>query len=407
VNWFLLSLPEPEAAVPEAALPWARVSAAGRVVDRGRAPLAQAARQLAAGDRVLVLVPGERVLLHHVAIPARSRRAQLQALPFALEDRLSEDLEALHIVPGPRRADGQLLAAVAAHRDMETWLGWLRETGVTAHALFPDTALLPSVSGRGLRVHCTPERCLAVVPGGEPVALAAELLPWWLNQWLGRREPGTPIEWHGPRELLPASIRDDPGLEAQDWDGDLLTLLAPALARRPGLNLLYGPYAEAGSGAASLARWRVPAAIAAALALLWTGSLWLEVRQLEREVQRIDSAIADLFEATLPNTRLIDPAGQFRQILEAGSAVTPSGAGALSARLARAAPVLAEARVELQQLRADEDRLELEFDLGSITELDSLRTRLREASGGEVRILAAESGEAGVRARLQIEGGGS
>jgi general secretion pathway protein L len=405
MNWFVLSLPEPDAVAPEGPLPWARVGSAGSVLERGSAALAEVPAAVRRGDRVLALVPGERVLLYHVAIPARSRAAQLQALPYALEDRLSEDLEAMHIVPGQRLPDGRLLAAVAARRDMDLWLGWLREAGIGAHYLLPDTALLPEAAPDRLRIYRAGVRCLVSVPGGEPLVLADEVLPWWLQQWKAQRDEPVTVEWHGlPRPAVPETDTD--GVLVSGWDGDLLTLTAPALRRRPALNLLTGAYAPAGGGAEAWSRWRVPAAIAAALALLWTGSLWLEIRQLEGEIQRVERAIGDLFESTLPNTRMIDPVGQFRQVLDAGAGPV-SGASPIAMRLGQAAPVLAAAGVELRQLRADGDRLELELDLESIAQLDDLRGRLREGTGGNVRILSAESDEAGVRARLQLDGGGS
>lgn len=408
MNWFLVSLPEPDAATQASVLDWARVGAGGSLLERGSTPLEGISEQLRTGDRVVALVPGERALLYHVAIPARSRSAQLQALPYALEDRLSEDLDAMHIVPGPRLTDGQLLAAVAAKRDMDVWLEALRDAGVEPRCLLPDTALLPPAPENRLQVYAHPERCLMQAPGGEPMALATELLPWWLARWQAQGEQEATIDWHGPADLAPEGVRERPDFEARGWDGDLLALVAPALRRRPTLNLLSGPYAPAGSGAEVWSRWRIPAAIAAGLLLLWGGSLWLELRHLEQEVQQVDRAISDLFEATLPGTRMVDPSEQFRAVLESGSeegGLDPSSP--IARRLAHAAPALARAGVELRQLRADGDRVELELDLDSITALDNLRSRLREGSAASVRILSAESDEQGVRARLQIEGSGS
>lgn len=408
MNWFLLGLPEPDGTTPELTLDWARVGAGGNLLGRGSMPLQGISEQLRANDRVMALVPGERALLYHVAIPARSRSAQLQALPYALEDRLSEDLEAMHIVPGPRLPDGQLLAAVAARRDMDSWLEALREAGIEARCMLPDTALLPPAPEDGLQVFGTQERCLIQVPGHEPLALATELLPWWLERWQAGREEDIRIDWHGAADLAPGSVRNLPGFEAREWNGDLLALAAPALRRRPALNLLSGSYAPAGSGAEVWSRWRLPAAIAAGILLLWGGTLGLEIRHLEREVQRADRAIVDLFETTLPGTRMVDPSGQFRLVLDSGPDAGGVGqAGPIARRLAHAAPALASASVELRQLRADADRLELELDLDSIAELDRLRSRLREGTSANVRILSAESDEQGVRARLQIEGSGS
>ncbi len=401
MTWFVLELPEPAAGAITGELPWTRISHSGAVLDRGSAQLDALSHLTRRGDQVLALVPGERALIHHVAIPARSRSAQLQALPYALEDRLSEDLETMHIVPGQRLADGRLVAGVAANRDMDFWIGTLREAGLNAAYLLPDTALLPPVAEDRLQIYCAGgDRCLIREPGGEPLALATELLPWWL----AHRDKGSGVDWHGAGERVPAEIADDPDTRVLEWDGDLPALLAPALRQRPQLNMLSGRYAPPGSGVAVWTRWQVPAAIAATLALLWSGLLWLEVWQLEREVQRADLSITGLFEATLPNTRMVDPRGQFRQVLDADPSADrrPS---AIAIQLGQTAPVLAGSGIELRQLRADPGRMELEMDLDSIATLDSLRGRLRAATGTTVRILSAESDETGVRARLQIEGG--
>jgi general secretion pathway protein L len=326
-------------------------------------------------------------------------------LPFALEDRISEDLDAMHIVPGPRLPDGHLLAAVVARRDMDIWLKWLQQSGLRPDHLLPDTALLPEAPPGRLQIYWAGDRCLVALPGGPPLALSQDVLPWWLHQWVSRQEQEIEVEWHGPPELSAPDVGEDTAIRTPGWDGDLLSLVAPALRRRPGLNLLSGPYAPPGT-AISLKRWRLPAAIAAALALLWAGSLGLEIRQLEREARQVDRAISDLFEATLPGTRMVDPVGQFRLLLDAGADSTVTGSGPVASRLGQVTPVLAAAGVELRQLRADGDRLELELDLDSIARLDALRGRMRDETGATVRILSAESEEDRVRARLQIEESG-
>jgi general secretion pathway protein L len=406
MNAFVLLLPEPDRDLADPVVTWGRIGSGGQVPERGQAPLGQVAARIRRGERVVAVVPGERVLLHHVAIPARSRAAQLQALPYALEDRLSEDLDALHIVPGPRRLDGELLAAVAAHRDMEAWLGWLGSAGIVAERLVPDTALLPAETER-LRVYCDAQRCLLIPPEGEPVALAQQLLGWWLERERASDAPPVELDLYAPRDGRPEAVADPAHATFHDWDADWLRLLAPALARRPALNLLTGRHAGAAGLGTTLAQWRMPAAIAASLLLLWTGSLWLEVRQLEREVGQVDRAIAGIFETTLPEARMVDPVRQFQQLLEGVDAGSGTTAGPVAVRLARVAPVLARAEGELRQIRAESQRMELELDFASIAELDGLRARLAEAGAGTVRILGAEAGEIGVRARLQIEGDGS
>lgn len=404
MTWFVFTLPEPDGNAAGAVVDWARVGPTG-VLQRGSAPLAVLAAGIPRGDRLVTLVPGERVLLHHVHIPARLRAAQLQALPFALEEHISEDLDAMHIVPGPRLPDGKLLAAVVARRDMDTWLDWLEQANLHPAYLLPDTALLPKAPPGHLQLYWSGDRCLVAVPGGPPLALSQEVLPWWLHQWDALQEQEIEVEWHGPPELAATETGEESSVRPPPWDGDLLSLIAPALQGRPGLNLLSGPYAPPGA-TISLKRWRMPAAIAAALLLLWAISIGLEIRQLEREARQLDLAISDLFETTLPGTRMVDPVEQFRRQLDSG-ADAAGGPGPVATRLGQVAPMLLASDVELRQLRAEPGRIELELDVDSIARLDALRGRLRDGTSAAVRILSAESEENRVRARLQVEGGGS
>ena len=453
----ILKLPEPEALRADSVIPWARVRPRGGVEARGELSLTALAGQLRAGDRIWVVLPGERVVLHAVEIPARSRSAQLQALPYALEERLSEDLDTLHIVPGPRRSDGCLVAAVVSQVDMDQWLGPLSAAGIQPTVAVPDTLLLPSVAADQSCVRICGQRVFVQHGEQEPLVLPVDLLPWWLllpadapsakeprsklqaqprfeagaetgagETASGNTAAGNPVAaetaavvtqvtagsaawlhaaaWFNDTAELPAALAGKVSAPVSTWDGDWLKLFLPALGSRPALNLLVGRYAPAGTGADRWRPWRFPAALAASVLLLWLAGALLAIWQMEREAVTVDRLIDDLFEQTLPGTRIVDPMRQFEQILATGSGRGVAGASSIAQQLLNVASHLRTTGGELRQIRADSQRLEVELDLPSIAMLDRLRTQLAE-TGAEVRILTAESGETGVRARLQILGG--
>ncbi len=97
--------------------------------------------------RIVVLVSGTDCLLTSTHVPTRKRQRILQALPFALEDRMAGDVEALHFAVGEIEADGTAHAAVVAKERMDGWLRQLREAGLHPHALHPETVALPFESG--------------------------------------------------------------------------------------------------------------------------------------------------------------------------------------------------------------------------------------------------------------------
>jgi len=53
-------------------------------------------RSHARGRRVLLIIPNEDVVLTSVKIPSKNKKQLLQAIPFALEENLAEDIEDLH-----------------------------------------------------------------------------------------------------------------------------------------------------------------------------------------------------------------------------------------------------------------------------------------------------------------------
>ena len=71
-----------------------------------------------AGQRVVVLVPGTECLLTGVHIPGRNRQKLLRAVPYALEDQLSDEVENLHFALGEQRAEAQFQAVEPANRNV-------------------------------------------------------------------------------------------------------------------------------------------------------------------------------------------------------------------------------------------------------------------------------------------------
>jgi len=79
---------------------------------------------------VTVFVPAEDVLLMTVNVPSRNRKDIINAIPYALEDRLAEDIEDLHFAVGERSASEDVPVAIIADDKMSGWLQSLRDVGI-------------------------------------------------------------------------------------------------------------------------------------------------------------------------------------------------------------------------------------------------------------------------------------
>ncbi len=81
-------------------------------------------------------VPGERVLLLSVTLPRMTANQRRTAVAFAVEDRIAQPLEEVHVALGPEMGPNQWLVAVIARSD-------LPQGTAPSHRLLPDTMALP------------------------------------------------------------------------------------------------------------------------------------------------------------------------------------------------------------------------------------------------------------------------
>lgn len=126
--------------------------------------------------RPVVLVPSEYILLQSVHLPLASARQRREALPFALEDMLSEPGDTLHLVLGEALEAEHYLAAAIDHARMQEWCARLEAVGLGDAQLVPDVLALPIPAAGSWSTHMVAERLLVRTADGAGFATAPALL---------------------------------------------------------------------------------------------------------------------------------------------------------------------------------------------------------------------------------------
>lgn len=99
---------------------------------------------LASVDKeIIVLVPSVDVLLTTVALPNISRARLMQALPYALEEHLTSEVDKLHFAPAEDKVDGNLPVAIVSIDKMQEWLSLLQSWNIQADIFSPSVLALP------------------------------------------------------------------------------------------------------------------------------------------------------------------------------------------------------------------------------------------------------------------------
>lgn len=386
---------------------WLPLDGGEEAVARGT--LAEAARACA-GAPVTVLAGAAEVLLTAAELPLRNPRQLRQALPFALEEQLADEVEGLHFALGERLERGGLAVAVVARHWLDGVLERLRHAGLQAARLLPPVLLLPKYEGEW-SVLLEGERALVRSGGAGGFAAELDTLPVLLALALREAGDGAPkrlrLRLHevgaGARAGLATALGEAlPGVETVWEEGEPLPWLAAGLRGGGTIDLLQGPY----SRREQLGRlWRpwLPAAGLLALWLLVEVALSLSRgAALERQAAELAAAAEGIYREAFPEARkVVDPRVQMEQALKRLRGGPAGGGGFLDAVRVAGAPLQA-AHADLRGLRYRAGQLDLEVTMKDLQTLDGLKRALEEGGKMRVEILSATNRDGGVEGRLRL-----
>lgn len=125
---------------------WVIVNAQGEIVNAAERDSLEGLSSIAENKYVIVVVPGQDVMLTQVVLPKMNRAKRVKAIPFALEDKLIAEIETLHFAMGDEEV-GEWPVAVVSHDKMNEWLSLLREFGIEPDQFIPAPLLLPYIKG--------------------------------------------------------------------------------------------------------------------------------------------------------------------------------------------------------------------------------------------------------------------
>lgn len=226
-----------------------------------------------------ILVPSESVLLLRVELPLASRAKRIEALPFAIEDRIADPIESVHIALGAEIAPRTYLVAVVRHALMASWVDAAELGGLGHAAMVPDALALPAPEAGEWCAEADDGRVVVRSGDGTGFAVPSTLIgPAW-------ERAGRPRIW----TVGPQPIGELPEAPWMGGGGGLAERLAnPAIDLRQGL---YARRAAAGSSWKRRLAWIAAAGIAAHVVIAAADVVMLRVIA-ERRAEDVRTAVA-------------------------------------------------------------------------------------------------------------------
>jgi general secretion pathway protein L len=409
----LLRLPPPGQEETE----WLILDEAGAPTPtRQRGSLSLAAAVWRSG-KVMVLAPAAQILLAEPDLPPGGGAKLARAVPFALEEQLTEDVDQLSFAIGHRRLSGGTPVAVVSRTVLQGWIADLGAAGLEPSAIYPDISLMPENPGQTV-LWLENDRLAVRRPGAIPFAVELAPVKEALVVAGVISDPLQTNEEPKPKESAILYVTRDDWTRVQGDFEDLLEEFAslkvqllvdgplPWLARgmdtADAVNLLQGEFSRTPDYSERWHRWRLAAGLAAALLVIHVGAQALQIRQAKHESAALDGQISQVFtSAMMSGNAGADPRRQMQSKLER---IRKSGAGpqyflrtleTLSGALA-AAP-----KTSISALSYRESALDMTVNAPSLAALSQL-TQFVGKAGLAAEIQSSNPIASGIEAHVHV-----
>ena len=405
---------------------WAVADESGRLVEAESSGTLAEAAEAVEGRRATLVVPGDDVLLAEAVVPGASAVRAHQAVPFALEEQLADDVERLHFALGSKGRGDVWPVAALARTSMERLVAQCAEADLRPSAVVPEPLALPSAPGEARRggergsaetsgapgwtVLLDGDEAVVRLHGHRGFTSDSALLPMMLEgalRDLPKGEEGAPggasllaYATSGTEPLDTASLPPALELDAQGT-ASRLELLAAGLAKASHIDLLQGEFSPKQNFDKAWKPWRWTAALAACLCLFLFAGKWLDYRRLAEREAQIDAAIAETFASALPGTRMQRPRRQMQSALEG---VGAGGGDTFIARTEQiAASLAAQPATTLRSIGYRDGRFDLDLTTDALPTLDALKSAIEARGSLAMSVQSANREDEGVRGRVRIE----
>jgi len=363
----------------------------------------------AQGRRVVLLLPGSEITLAEPELPVRGGARLAQAVPFALEEQLASDVDTLHFALGTRGAGAiGTPVAVVGRGQLERWLADCQAAGLEPNAAYSDAAAVP-VTASGCTLLLDEGLLYVRRANGLPYVIDAEPLPAALDMVLGAPEaaPETgehvtfyaaTADYEQQQETIEGLRDRTASLQVKLLPEGALPLLATQAVSGAGINLLQGPFAPRSSLGTRFRQWRLPAALAAGVVLLFLLSQAVTLWQLHRADKALQAEIDQVAAEIFPGQKVVDPVAQMRGLANARASGGASLLPALSL-LAQAMSQAPNAKIEAMSFRGN--ALELRLTAPSVESLDGIKQAMSR-DGITAELQSATPRGSTVEGRLQV-----
>ena len=341
------------------------------------------------GSKVVLLIPNSDVSLAEAQVPSKNKKQMLQAVPYALEETLAEDIDDLHFSIYRENDEAMIKVAIINRDRLSFWIDLLKEQDINVHSVLPAMFGL-SIAEEGWAVGIDEDEAQVRQGPLNGFASSLDALDFLLPAEIEEHEP-TALYVSGDslrvtRVLQNHDVDIRAGISSQSIN---MESLKPALE----LNLLNNfSRGESALKNVNWSPWKPVAAIGGLLLATWVGMFMWQNKQTSKQLEDLESQITSVYRSTIPGGKLTDADAQLSSMTSTLSRLQGNlNAASVSPlpTIARLAPLLKQFNsMSIKELGFKRNKLQVKVETPNLSMLDQFK---QAAAGSQLEVVIGSS----------------
>jgi len=371
-------------------------------------------KAIARGKKVSVLIDAHYTTLESVKIPSKSRSKQLQAIPFAMEDHLAEDIEDTHFALG--KAEDNTVPVIAIKRELlQDTIDLFSQQNIHIEALTADSVALPG-SKSHWSILLDDDSALIKTDSSQAHCCDRENLTVILQALLSQNinadddtntQPDTITYYYkeGDTEAETLLQNFDINIKAQVYKNHGLEIFVQHLKEIQSFNLLQGEFTPKRESVTWIKPWKSVAIAASIWMVLHLGYNSILASHLEEKNAVLTKQIEKEFRRAIPDARKMTNMQKRveRRLKDLKSGGAGSSAGGFLQILSKASPALSKNdRTNIKAAVYRNNYIDIDLTAKSLDDIEKLKNKLAAIPGIKT-VLSTTVEKDSVKGRLRLE----
>ena len=365
-------------------------------------------RSVSRGRKVVVLLDSNEVVLTSAVIPSKNRKQLLQAIPYALEDTLAEDVENLHFAvhQGSDSEDNKSQVAIINRTVLTDTIDLLKSNGITANYVLPEILAQKfesdawSITYESVHNENDGNDISASVRLGqfEGFVCDHDMLDMFISEPLEKYTPKT-VFCNTKTENLPEALQEFSSSYIEPNTVDYNSTIS-ALS----LNLMTNfVRRDQQTSSINWKVWRPVTVLGGVLASIWMGIFFWQNNLLQNQSNQLKTQIEQVYKDTFPKGRIVDASAQMNSALKKLKANAGQTIESPLPLIADMGPLLKDYKdMVLSELRYQENQLSMTIESPNLTRLETFKRDAAEKSNLKIEITDSTTTANKVKAIIKI-----